>query len=388
MDNRLPRVYFDNAATSWPKPPGVPEAVADWLMNVGGSPGRSGHAMSVASSRMVEKVRDDLAELFDFPDPLSVIFAKNATEALNTAIFSLVPPGGRVVTSAGEHNSLMRPLRHLERTAGVRLVKAAPDEHGRWTVDSILAEVDAGTSLVAVGHASNVSGLLMPVEDLWEALAGMDIPLLIDGAQTAGALPISLRYAARTAYAFTGHKALLGPPGTGGLLIGGEVWIQPRLFGGTGSKSDSDLQPEGLPDSIESGTLNACGIAGLGAGVSYLSRTGLAEIRKHEVNLLRRFLESARQRVDGIRIFGTLQAEDYLSTVSFNLPNLTPSQTGMLLDRKYGVMCRVGLHCNPNCHQALGTYPTGTVRFSFSPFTSEAEIDYAVEALAEMARLA
>ncbi len=387
MDGWNPKVYFDNAATSWPKPPEVVAAVTDWLTNIGGSPGRSSHAMSVASSRMVEEVRNDLAELFEFPDPLGVVFTKNATEALNTAIFSLVPPGGKVVTSTGEHNSLMRPLRHLERTAGVRLVLVPGDVYGRWTVEGILAEVDAATSLVAVTHASNVSGMQMPLDDLREAMSGRGVPLLVDGAQAAGALPVGLQNAQHAVYAFTGHKALLGPPGTGGLLIGAEVRIQPRLFGGTGSKSDSDVQPEGLPDSIESGTLNACGLAGLGAGVKYLSRTGLAVVREHELNLLRRFLAGAESRVQGIRLYGSRRAEDYLSTVSFNLANLSPSQAGLILDRKYGVMCRVGLHCNPNCHKALGTYPTGTVRFSFSPFTTEAEIDYAVEALAEMARL-
>lgn len=386
-DGEKPTVYFDNAATSWPKPEETLAAMVDWQRNVGGSPGRSGHALSVSSSRILEETRAAVADLFGFPDVLRTAFAKNVTEALNCAIFSLAKPGSRVVVPKGEHNSVMRPLRHLEQTAGVRLSVVDADADGVWSPGAVLAAVDGDTSLVVAGHASNVTGRILPALELARPLADRGVPLVIDGAQTAGALEIDLSRAANVAFAFTGHKSLLGPTGVGGLLFGEEVNITPLLFGGTGSRSDLDVQPDAYPDSLESGTMNMLGIAGLGGAIAYLNRRGLDAIRKHEKALMERFMESAAREVPGIRFPGGGAAGDRVAVTSFAMDNLNPSQAGLLLDRKHGIMCRIGLHCNPNCHQAIGTFPEGTVRFAFSPFTTAEEVDYAVGALAELARL-
>lgn len=379
-------IYFDNAATSWPKPPEMLAAMSRWLADAGGSPGRSGHRRSVESSRAVEDARQAVADLFRFPDPLRIAFTKNITEALNLAIFSLVKPGSHVVASGGEHNSIMRPLRHLEKTAGVGLTLAETDRHGRWSVESVKKALRPDTALVAVCHASNVTGLRQPAEELWRELADGP-PILVDGAQSAGAIPVDLSGAGRLVYAFTGHKSLLGPTGTGGLLMGKDVDLAPLVFGGTGSRSEFDTQPESYPDSLESGTMNVLGLAGLKGSIDYLRRAGLDGIRRHESGLVARFLEGALTRVRGIAVYGTREAEDYLATLSFTLDNLNPSEAGLLLDRRYGIGCRIGLHCNPNCHRAIGTFPDGTVRFSFSPFTTAEEVDRAVAALAEMAEL-
>lgn len=381
------RVYFDNAATTWPKPDEVLMGIARYIRDIGGSPGRAGHRMSIDASRLLEETRDDLARLFKFPDPLRIAFTKNVTEALNTAIFSLAPPGGHVVTSAAEHNSVMRPLRHLEKNAGVRISMAATDAHGRWSVDSVLAEVRPDTAVVVLGHASNVTGLHTPVDKLIPELERLLIPLIVDGAQSAGAMEVDLSRANRVVYGFTGHKSMLGPTGTGGMCIGEDVDVSPRVLGGTGSLSDQDFQPAGYPDSLESGTPNIVGVAGLQGALSYINRTGLAEIRRHESELMGRFIDQASDTVKDIVIYGTGEAEDYVATVSFNLPNLDPSKAGLILDRKYGIMSRIGLHCNPNCHKSIGTFPVGTVRFSFSPFTTVEDIDYGARCLAEMVEL-
>ncbi|MCC8179831.1 MAG: aminotransferase class V-fold PLP-dependent enzyme [Planctomycetes bacterium] len=379
--------YFDNAATSWPKPPAVVEAMSAWLTSIGGSPGRSGHRMSIASSRLLEETRELVAELFNFPDVMRVIFNKNITEALNTAIFSLVRPGSHVVTSAGEHNSLMRPLRHLEKRFGVELTLAEPDQYGRWTVDGIVRAVRNNTSLIAVGHASNVTGMINPVDQLRREMArtGSDLPVLVDGAQSAGAIPVDLAGADRIVYAFTGHKSLLGPTGTGGMLIGKSVDIKPLIYGGTGSRSDEDIQPSTYPDKLESGTGNMAGIAGLRAAVEFLTERGVDFIRSHEKAVAERFISRALEQVKGITIYGSHEAADRVAVVSYRLDNLNPSQLGLILDRRFGIMSRIGLHCNPNCHKSIGTFPDGTVRFSFSPFSTIEQADQAVAALAQLA---
>src|SRR5205807_1630498 len=273
-------IYFDNAATSWPKPPAVRAALEEYFGEAGGNPGRSGHRMSVAAARIVENAREALAELFNTSDPSRIVFTQNATHALNLAFYGLLRPGDHVVTTSIEHNSVMRPLRHLEEL-GIKVTIVVCTPEGKLDLEAVRRAIGHDTRLLVTTHASNVAGTLNPVQDLAALAREAKVPYLVDAAQTAGSVPIDVQKMGIDLLAFTGHKGLLGPTGTGGLYIREGLTLAPLLRGGTGSDSAHEIQPAFLPDAHESGTLNLAGIAGMRAAVQFLLGVGVETVRAH-----------------------------------------------------------------------------------------------------------
>lgn len=383
-------IYLDNAATSWPKPPPVVEAMVHFLTEVGGSPGRSSHRLSVEAGRIVYAAREAVAELFHFSDPLRVVFGLNVTEALNLALQGLLRPGDHVVTSSIEHNSVMRPLRALEREGvEVTVVQATPE--GMLNPAEVERAIRPHTVLVVLNHASNVVGTIQPVAELGRVIRelGPAAPLLlVDAAQTAGALRIDMEADGIDLLAFTGHKSMYGPMGTGGLVIGQRVdtrRLVPLKRGGTGSRSEREEQPDFLPDMCESGTPNAIGLAGLAAGVRWVLERGVEAIRAEEMVLTQRLIDGLRE-IPGVAVYGTLDAARQTAAVSFNLARMEPSEVALRLDEEYGIMARPGLHCAPAAHRTVGTFPAGTVRFSLGAFNTSAQVDAALEAVGRLAQ--
>jgi cysteine desulfurase/selenocysteine lyase len=380
-------IYFDNAATSWPKPPGVSKAMVRFLEEVGANPGRSGHRLSVEAARVVYRARLAVAELFHAPDPLRVVFGHNVTEALNLALHGLLRPGDHVITSSMEHNSMMRPLRALERR-GVELTVVPCSAEGFLDPADVVAAIRPHTTMVALNHASNVVGTLLPVAEAGSICRRRDLLLLVDVAQTGGAYPIDMEADAIDLLAFTGHKALYGPMGTGGLIVGRRVDVarmEPLKRGGTGSRSEYEEHPDFLPDLGESGTPNAVGLAGLEAGVRWVLDRGVDAIRAHEAGIAQRLIDGL-SALPGVTVYGPRDAELQTATVSFALDGLSPSDIGLRLDEEYGILCRVGLHCAPVAHRTLGTFPVGTVRFGLGAFNTAAEVDEALAAVETLAR--
>ncbi|MCR4407277.1 MAG: aminotransferase class V-fold PLP-dependent enzyme [Anaerolineae bacterium] len=380
-------IYFDNAATSWPKPPGVTEAMVHFLEKVGANPGRSGHRPSVEAGRIVYDAREAVAELFHAPDPLRIVFGANATEALNLALRGLLRPGDHVVTSSMEHNSVMRPLRALEEQ-GVSLTVVPCSPQGFLSPPDLEGALRPETKLIVLNHASNVVGSLLPVREAGQIARRHGCLLLVDAAQTAGDYPIDVQTEYIDLLAFTGHKALGGPMGTGGLVIGERVPVdelEPLKRGGTGSRSEHEEQPDFLPDKCEAGTPNAVGLAGLAAGARWVLETGVEHIRAHEVRLTQQLIDGLRE-IPGVTVYGGLDATRQTAVVSFNVAGLEPSEVGLRLDEEYDIMCRVGLHCAPAAHRTIGTFPTGTVRFGLSYFNTPEEVETALEAVRAIAR--
>ncbi len=379
-------IYLDYAATSWPKPPEVLRAMADCLEQAGGNPGRSGHRLSIAAARIVYAAREAIAELFQAPDPMRVVFTSNVTYALNLALRGLLRPGDHVVTSSLEHNSVMRPLRALERE-GVRLTVVACEPDGSLDLEAMRQAVTAGTRLVVVTHASNVIGALLPVQAIAAIAHQAGALVLVDAAQTAGVLAIDQPALGIDLLAFTGHKGLLGPPGTGGLVIGDRVdpaELAPLVRGGTGSRSEHEEQPDLLPDKYESGTANSVGIAGLGAGVHYLLDHGLDAIRAREVELIQTLTAGLRS-LPGVTVYGPSDAAKMTPVVSCRVAGLRVSEVGLRLDDEFDVLCRVGLHCAPAAHRTIGTFPEGTVRLAPGHRTSPADIEAVIAAMERIA---
>jgi cysteine desulfurase family protein len=382
-------IYLDHAATSWPKPPEVIRAISGFLETAGANPGRSGHRLSIEAGRIIYDTREALAEFFNAPDPLRVIFTLNATQAINLGLFGLLRPGDHVVTSGIEHNSVMRPLRELEHR-GVRLKVVASNRDGSLPPEDVVRSMTLSTRLVAITHASNVTGTILPVSEIAAAAHRAGALLLLDAAQTAGVLPIDMKAMGIDLLAFTGHKGLQGPPGTGGLVIGERVntsEMQPIVHGGTGSRSESEFQPEDCPDRFESGTINTSGIAGLGAGVRWVLSRGMDAIAAHERELTKAFLEGLGN-IPGITIHGPCDSLERIAVISFTARNLRVSEIGLLLDDEYGILSRVGLHCAPSAHRTIGTFPEGTVRFAPGISTTLAEVRAAIEAVARILRAA
>lgn len=380
-------IYFDNAATSWPKPATVVEAMSHFVTEVGASPGRSAHRLSIEAGRIIYETREALAQLFNVDDPLRIVFGLNVTEALNVALLGLLRPGDHVVTSSMEHNSLMRPLRALEEEGVIEIgvVRCSPE--GFLDPDDLEAGIRLNTKMIALNHGSNVVGSLLPVAKAGSIASDYGILLLVDAAQTAGAYPLDMKSMRIDLLAFTGHKALFGPQGTGGLCIGERVDaddLKPLKRGGTGSRSEREEQPRFLPDMCESGTPNTVGLAGLRVGVEFVLEHGVEEIRIHEVELTRRLIAGLLDIPD-VTLYGGHDAEMQIATVSFNVEGLAPSEVGPMLDEGYEIMSRVGLHCAPAAHRTIGTFPVGTVRFGLSLFNTPEQVDTAVEAVREIA---
>jgi cysteine desulfurase family protein len=382
----LTEVYLDNAATSWPKPPVVLEAIQDFLANAGGNTGRSGHRRSIASSRAVSLARERLADLLGAETPDDLVFTKNATEALNHAICGLAPEGGRNVKSSLEQNSVMRPLRDLEARGRctVEVVQVVGNT-GETDLDGWAARLlDAGPVLAGATHASNVTGELMPIEAIAAVARDAGVPFVVDASQSAGHIPLSLSELGASAVAMPGHKGLLGPSGTGLLHLSPGVEVEPLIRGGTGSQSELEIQPDFAPDRYESGTLNAMGIVGLGAAAEHLRETGVDRVQARLAELGRRFRDGLAATGE-IVLNGPADPADGVGIASLNVDGMPCATVARLLDDEWGVMTRAGLHCSPAAHRSLGTAPDGTVRLSWGHDTTEAGIDHAVEALRAVA---
>ena len=375
-------IYLDNAATSWHKPPEVLKAMVDVLERAGGNPGRSGHQLSIEAARVMYDTREDIARFFNSGDPARVIFTSGATHALNIVLKGLLKPGDRVVASSMEHNAVMRPLRTLEeRGLVLNVVPCATD--GSLDVNDISRAVDLNTRLVVIVHASNVAGTILPIAEVASIAHRAGALLLVDAAQTAGVLPIDMKAFGIDFLAFTGHKGLQGPPGIGGLVIGDHVdtsQIEPLLQGGTGSQSELEEQPEHLPDKFESGTPNIVGIAGLCAGVNWITDRGIEAIRAQEKELTSALVDGL-SGIAGIKVYGTRDPEKSVAIVSFTARDRRVSDIGLRLDEDYGILTRVGLHCAPAAHRTIGTFPEGTVRLAPGVSTTAADIKKTVQAL-------
>jgi cysteine desulfurase family protein len=379
-------IYLDNAATSWPKPPSVPQAMERFLREYGANPGRSGHALSIQAGRVVFEARERVARLFGHRDPLSVVFTKNATEALNMAILGLLQPGDHAITSTMEHNSVLRPLRFLEGR-GVAVSRIPCGADGTLDPGDVARAISPATRLIVLSHASNVVGTLCPIAEIGRLARERGCLFCVDAAQSAGAVPIDMAAMGIDLLAFTGHKSLYGPQGTGGLCIGDRARgrLRPLLYGGTGSASDSDVHPDFLPDRFEAGTQNAVGLAGLAEGIAFVEERGFENIRRHETALTARLIAGLRE-VPGARVFGTHDAERKIAVVSFNLEGWSCSEVAQTLEDRAGICCRAGLHCAPLSHRQLGTFPEGTVRFSLGIFNTDSEVATAIDAVRELAK--
>jgi cysteine desulfurase / selenocysteine lyase len=376
-------IYLDNAATSHPKPEAVYQAVDHALRHVSANPGRSGHAAAIEADRLIFEARDDIASLFGIRQPERIIFTPNATAALNLAINGIVTPGEHCVTSSMEHNSVIRPLRFLSQTgASFDKVQAAPD--GTLDPAAVADAIKPNTALVVITHASNVIGTITPVREVVKLAHAKGVPVLLDAAQTAGACPIDVESLGIDLLACPGHKCLFGPQGTGLLYIAPTVRLRPILFGGTGSRSDLELMPEFLPDRYEAGTLNTPGIAGLAAGVRFIMDEGVERIREHETGLIGALTAGLRS-IDGVTVYGTSDPAKRASAVSFNVSDMDPAEVGNRLDSEYGIAVRVGIHCAPDAHRTMGSFPRGAVRMSPGYFNTPAEIEAAVDAVRKIA---
>ncbi len=354
------------------------EAVFSAILRAG-NPGRSGHIFSLRSSRDLFTARERLAELFGARDSSRFVFTGNATIALNQAVKGILRPGDHVVTTSVEHNSMMRPLRRMaEAGVAVSVVRAGGD--GIVDAGAVLAAVRKETRLVAMVHASNVSGSLQPVGEIAAAARGRGIFTLVDAAQTAGSVPIDLSILPVDLLAASGHKGLLGPQGTGFLYVREGVPLVPLIEGGTGSRSEDDHQPDFYPDALESGTQNSVGIAGLAVSLSWILRRGVERIRRGEMEAMERLLEGIA-KIPRVTVFGPKDPAKTASVLSFVVEGMDPAETGSRLERRFGIMVRAGLHCSPNSHRTIGTFPEGTVRISPGPFTRGGEISRFLSAL-------
>ncbi len=380
--------YLDNAATSFPKPPGVSEAVRDYLDNLGASAGRGGYRAALESGRMLEDCRAAIRRLLGGGPEHHVVFGLNGTDALNLAIKGLVRPGDHVVTTCMDHNSVLRPLSALHEQQHVEWTAVETDPQ-TTLIDP--ADLDRAlrrdTALVIVNHASNVTGALQPIEAIAETCRKRGVPLLVDAAQSAGHVPIDLSALPIDLLACPGHKGLLGPLGTGVLCLRAKIAGRMRTVreGGTGSASEQPAQPDFLPDKLEAGSHNMAGIAGLLASVRWLLDRGIAAIRAHELALSRQ-MAARLDHCEGLRWFGP-RDDRRVGVFSVQIDGLEAAEASALLEDRFGILTRSGLHCAPLAHQTIGTAATGgTTRFSFGPFTTSEDIDAAGDALLQLAR--
>ncbi len=378
-------IYLDNAATSWPKPESVYQTMDEFLRKKGGNPGRGSHSMAVAARETVEETRLLIARFINASEVERVIFTLNCTEALNLGLKGLLRPGDHVITSCIGHNSVVRPLRKLEQQ-GVKITRLPPyPETGVMSLHDIEEAITQETKLVVVTHASNVTGTIQPIKEYAVVARKYDLIFMVDAAQTAGKYPIDVQASNIDLLAFSGHKGLFGPPGTGVLYVGNRVDLDPLREGGTGSYAEQEEQPYLLPDRYESGTINSVGISGLGAGLRYIFSEGLERISTHGQYLIDRLIEGLAN-VPKVRLYGAKDRSKQAPVVSLNIEGYEPGEVGAILDQAFDVKVRTGLHCAPGAHRTLGTFPSGTVRLSPGYFNTIQEIDLTVHALGKIAK--
>lgn len=382
------RRYFENAATSFPKPPGVAEAVLHYLTQVGVSAGRGAYREAIESGAMLETCRDLARRLFHAAPHDHVIFTLNGTDALNLAIKSLMRDGAHFVTTAIDHNSTLRPL-HALRERGMTEISivAADPRTTQICPDDFERALRPNTVLAAINHASNVTGALQPIAEIARRCRERGVPVLVDAAQSAGHVPIDFSALPIDLLATPGHKGLLGPLGTGLLLIRGgfERRMQTVREGGTGSASEHPIQPENLPDRFEAGSHNAVGLAGLAAALRWILDRGVESLRRHEVALCER-MQSHLERVPGLAWYGPRKVQERVGVFSIRLDGMEPIELSAILESRFGILSRSGLHCAPFAHRTIGTLENGgTTRLSFGPFLEQSDIDHVAESLIEVA---
>ncbi len=377
-------VYLDNAATTFPKPREVLDGMVEEYGRIGASPGRGAYDLAVEAADYVAGVRRQMAGFFGAPDPDRVVFTANATDALNVAIQGLVGPGDHVVSTRLEHNSVLRPLFHLKERGWIHYDLVPFDGAGLVDPDDIGRAIRPETRLVAVCHGSQVLGTVQPVEEIARVCAQHGVPLLLDAAQTAGQVPIDMTAWGVAAVAFTGHKALLGPSGSGGLVLAPGLEVSSTRYGGTGIDSHDLTHTQAFPSRLEAGTLNLLGIIGLSLGLDYLARLGVEDCHRQEMALANRLREGLSS-VPGVRLCSPPLREQDIPVLTCVVEGIVPEDVGAILDGDYGVAVRTGLHCAPLVHLDLGTAPDGAVRFSLGYANTEEDIDRALEAMAAIA---
>lgn len=376
-------IYFDNAATTYPKPPQVIEAVVHCLQETA-NPGRGGHRLALAASRTIFETRERVARFFGAEDEADIVFTLNATEAINLALKGILKPGDHVVTSSMEHNAVSRCLRALQKQ-GVEVTKVACAPDGTLSPGDLHEAVRRHTKMIAVTLASNVTGTIMPVNEISAVAREKHLLLMVDAAQAAGHSPINVKEPPIDLLAFAGHKGLFGPQGTGGLYIKPGLEVEEFKQGGTGSQSESDEQPLVRPDRYESGTQNTPGLAGLGAAMAFIEEVSLAAIR-HKERELTQLLMGKLSNIEGVTIYGPPPEVERVPVVSINAEGLGPEEVSFVLDRAYDIATRSGLHCAPDAHRTIGTFAQGTVRLSLSYFNSKEDVSKAVDAIHAIAK--
>ncbi len=378
------RIYLDHAATSFPKPPEAAAEMLRYLTEVGSNVGRGGYASAYEAEETLYSLREEVTALFGGTDPRNTVFTAGITAALNQLLKGLLRPGDHVLISSMEHNAVMRPLRQLVE-AGVTFDRIPSDPAGNLLMGRVEALIRPNTRAIVCTHASNVCGTVQPIERLGEVCDRRGLLLIVDSAQTAGLFPLHLERMHIAALAFTGHKTLLGPQGTGGFLIrpGLAPQMEPLIAGGTGSASHLETMPDFMPDRFEAGTLNLPGLYGLSGALGYLRNHDPAKLLDDELRLTGRFLDGVRE-IPRLRLIGRDDLQDRAPVVSVTLRGGGNAEAAALLDRDYGIQTRVGLHCAPAAHRALGTFPEGTLRFSFGHRNTEQEVDTCLQALREI----
>lgn len=377
-------LYFDNAATTFPKPEVVYEAVNECMRNYCANPGRGGHKLALQSGRVILEARELLAELFNAKAIENIILTHNATDSLNLALKGFLKKGDHVITTSMEHNSVLRPLKALEKL-GVETTIVEANKSGEIDIIEVEKNIRKETKLIAATHASNVIGTLQPIAELGAICTEYGLELLVDASQTAGGFDIDVTKMNISMLAFTGHKGLMGPQGTGGLYVREGLALQPMREGGTGSMSDSLYQPEILPDRFESGTHNTPGIAGLCAGIKFIKAEGIENIRWHESELVKYFIKGL-ESIKDVRLYGIRDPERQAPVVSINIGEAGSSDISYILDQTFDIATRSGLHCAPLAHKTIGTLEQGTVRFSFGYFNTKDQVKTAVEAIKQISR--
>ena len=376
-------VYLDNAATSYPKPDCVYEQMNICMRTYCANPGRGSHAMSVQSAMAVNNCREQLSKLLNLDNDLNICFTKNATEALNIAIIGSLSAGDHVITTNMEHNSVLRPLHTLQKNRKINLSIIEGDSFGEIDPNSILKKINKKTQMVVCTLSSNVNGIIMPVYEIGEICRKKGILFLLDASQGLGNIPIDFSKMYVSMIAFPGHKGLLGPQGTGGLYVSPDIRLKPLMQGGTGSQSESLLQPDIMPDLFESGTLNTPGIVGLGASVGYLNDKGIDEVHSKKCDITKRLYDGLSQ-IKGIKIYSPSDMKKNSGIVAFTINNCDSSDVSYLLDNRFKIACRSGLHCAPLAHAFFNTLKSGIIRFSTGLFNTNGEIDYTVESVAKI----
>lgn len=376
------KIYLDNAATTYPKPPEVYSSVLNYMMNIGANPGRGGSSSTLEASRIVYKTREAIASFFNFDKPENVIFTSNITLSLNILIKGIVKKGWHVITTSMEHNSVLRPLSSLNKKGFIELDIVPCSNEGLINIETLKNKIKSNTKLVILSHSSNIIGTIQPIEEIGKICKKHNIYFILDSAQTAGIIPIDFYKLNLSALAFTGHKSLLGPQGIGGFLISDKLNDEavPIIEGGTGSLSESIFQPSFLPDKFESGTMNTPAIAGLFEGINFINKEGIYNIKEKEEYLTSKFIEGLLN-MDHIILYGIKNHKKMTSVISINSTKIDNSELGYILDNNYGIITRTGLHCSPLAHKTIGTFPQGTLRFSFGFFNDIKDVNYTLESL-------